>query len=48
MKFTTNGSIMLSAACESDSTDTTTVKISVADTGIGIAPDKTKVHLRTF
>ncbi|MGI8960584.1 MAG: response regulator [Bryobacteraceae bacterium] len=48
VKFTSNGSIMLSAARESNSIDTTTVRISVADTGVGIASDKQKFIFEPF
>ncbi len=40
VKFTTSGSIMVSAVLESKSADSVLVRISVADTGIGIPPGR--------
>ena len=48
VKFTSNGSIMLSAVRASDSAETTTVRISVADTGIGLSADKQKSVFEPF
>ncbi len=47
VKFTTTGSVMLSAVLESKSTDAVLVRVSVADTGIGIPPNKQRVPFRT-
>jgi two-component system sensor histidine kinase/response regulator len=48
VKFTSNGSIMLSAVRTSDSAETTTIRISVADTGIGFSADKQKFIFEPF
>ncbi len=40
VKFTSTGSVMISAVLESKSAEAVLVRISVADTGIGITPDK--------
>lgn len=48
VKFTSTGSIMLSAAHSSDSDDATTVRISVADTGIGLSAEKQKFIFEPF
>jgi signal transduction histidine kinase len=48
VKFTSSGSIMLSAARASDSADTTTVRVSVADTGIGLSADKQTLIFEPF
>ncbi|MFL6352255.1 MAG: sensor histidine kinase [Bryobacteraceae bacterium] len=48
VKFTTSGSIILLAVRESDSTDATTVKISVADTGNGISSEQQKFIFEPF
>jgi signal transduction histidine kinase/CheY-like chemotaxis protein len=44
VKFTTTGSVMLSAALESKSEDSVLVRVSVADTGIGI-PAQNRHHV---
>lgn len=48
VKFTTSGSVMLSAVLESKSTDAVLVRISVADTGIGIPPQKRQLIFEPF
>ncbi|MBV9403902.1 MAG: response regulator [Acidobacteriaceae bacterium] len=48
VKFTTSGSVMLSAALESKSADAILVRISVADTGIGIPPQKRQLIFEPF
>jgi len=48
VKFTTSGSVMLSATLESKSADAILVRISVADTGIGIPPQKRQLIFEPF
>ncbi len=48
VKFTTTGSVMLTATVESKSTDALLVRICVADTGIGIPPSKQKYIFEPF
>ncbi len=48
VKFTTSGSVMLTATLESRSTDAFLVRICVADTGIGIPPNKQKYIFEPF
>ena len=48
VKFTTNGSVMLCATLESKSNDGTLVRVSVADTGIGIPAQKQKFLFEPF
>ena len=40
VKFTTSGSVMIAARLESKSADSVLLRIAVADTGIGIPPDR--------
>ncbi|HZS54212.1 MAG TPA: response regulator [Bryobacteraceae bacterium] len=48
VKFTTSGSVMLSASLDSKSSDAVLVRISVADTGIGIPFHKQKFLFEPF
>lgn len=48
VKFTTSGSVMLTAAVESKSTDALLLRVCVADTGIGIPPSKQKYVFEPF
>lgn len=48
VKFTTAGSVILSAALESKSADAVLVRISVADTGIGIPLNKRQFMFEPF
>jgi signal transduction histidine kinase/CheY-like chemotaxis protein len=48
VKFTTNGSVMLTVALESKSGDALLVRISVADTGIGIPGSKQQFIFEPF
>ncbi len=48
VKFTTSGSIMLSASLESDIQDVVTVRISVADTGVGISSERQRFIFEPF
>jgi signal transduction histidine kinase len=48
VKFTTRGSAMLSAALISESDEAITVRISVADTGVGISADQQKSIFEPF
>jgi signal transduction histidine kinase/AmiR/NasT family two-component response regulator len=48
VKFTTSGSVMLVATLDSKSSDAVLIRISVADTGIGIPPQKQKFLLEPF
>jgi CheY-like chemotaxis protein len=48
VKFTSVGSVMLSATLESKSNDGTLVRVSIADTGIGIPPQKQKYLFEPF
>jgi signal transduction histidine kinase/ActR/RegA family two-component response regulator len=48
VKYTTSGSVMLTATLESKSTDAFLVRIAVADTGIGIPPQKQKYIFEPF
>jgi signal transduction histidine kinase/ActR/RegA family two-component response regulator len=48
VKFTTTGSVMISAVLESKSAEAILVRISIADTGIGIPPDKRQLIFEPF
>ncbi len=48
VKFTTTGSVMLMATLDSKSSDAVLIRISVADTGIGIPLDKQKYIFEPF
>lgn len=48
VKFTTTGSVMISAVLESKSAVGVLVRVAVADTGIGISPDKRKAIFEPF
>ncbi len=48
VKFTTTGSVMLTVALESKSGDALLVRVSVADTGIGIPPGKQEYIFEPF
>lgn len=48
VKFTTSGSVMLSAMLEAKSADSVLVRVSVADTGIGISPNKLRFIFEPF
>jgi signal transduction histidine kinase/ActR/RegA family two-component response regulator len=48
IKFTEKGSVTLAVAVDSMATETITVTISVADTGIGIAPEKQQLIFERF
>ncbi len=48
VKFTSSGSVMLTAALEAKSSDAVLVRISVADTGIGIPPQKREFIFEPF
>ncbi len=48
VKFTTTGSVILSATLESKSADAVLVRIAVADTGIGIPPHKRQLIFEPF
>jgi signal transduction histidine kinase len=48
VKFTTTGSVMLSAALDSESPEAVLVRLSVADTGIGIPPHKQQFIFEPF
>lgn len=48
VKFTTTGSVMISARLESKSTSGVLLRISIADTGIGISADKRALIFEPF
>jgi hypothetical protein len=48
VRFTTSGSVILSAALESNSADDVLVRVAVADTGAGIPPDKQPLIFEPF
>jgi len=48
VRYTTTGSVMLSAVLESKSADAVLVRIAVADTGIGIPPQKRQFIFEPF
>ncbi len=48
VKFTTTGSVILSATLESKSADAVLVRIAVADTGVGIPPNKRQLIFEPF
>ncbi|KPI36171.1 Two-component system protein A [Cyphellophora attinorum] len=48
IKFTSNGSVRIAAAVLSETSDSTTVKFTVADTGIGIEEDVKQRLFRPF
>jgi signal transduction histidine kinase len=48
VKFTSSGSVMLSAALESESPEAVLVRIAVADTGIGISSEKQQFIFEPF
>src|SRR5262249_14485706 len=48
IKFTEQGEILVSVRCESETSDKVCLHISVADTGIGIPPDRQKKIFEAF
>jgi signal transduction histidine kinase/CheY-like chemotaxis protein len=48
VRFTTSGSVILSAALESDSADDVLVRVAVTDTGFGIPPAKLPLIFEPF
>jgi signal transduction histidine kinase len=48
VKFTRAGSICLQIECEAENTDQATLKFSVRDTGIGIAPENRELIFQRF
>ncbi|MGA2329140.1 MAG: two-component regulator propeller domain-containing protein [Bryobacteraceae bacterium] len=48
VKFTSQGSVSLIAALESESDETVALRISVVDTGIGIPPEKLRLIFEPF
>lgn len=48
VKFTSTGSVLVWAALESESQDTATIRISIADTGMGIPPERQQSLFEPF
>ena len=48
VKFTTEGSITISASCHDSGTDTKTLVFSVKDTGAGIGPEEMKTLMKPY
>ena len=48
VKFTSEGTITISAACHDNDADTKTLVFSVKDTGVGIAPEEMKLLMEPY